>query len=211
MECSNPKHQELPAWNYPFGMTANPAGIGHPQTKRIFIDRIFPENLEPLADTFGFIKALSSDNPFNPADYKTKNLDTLPEKLRRAYADGDWDVFEGQYFTEFDPQKRKIPQDRVDGLIKPWWPRWISMDWGFVHTSAIYWHAHGKVSPEEAFKYLGRTWTEDKEVVITYRERVQAGVTNRQLGAIIVEGTGEEKMTRFFLSPNTPSGRKSAR
>ena len=91
VNCSNPKHQELPAWNYPFAITANPGGIGHAETKRIFIDHVLPEDLQPLAHSFGFIKALSSDDPFNPVDYKQKNLDALPEKLRRAYADGDWD------------------------------------------------------------------------------------------------------------------------
>jgi hypothetical protein len=24
---------------------------------------------------------------------------------------------------------------------KPWWPRWISVDWGFEHPAAAYWHA----------------------------------------------------------------------
>jgi hypothetical protein len=24
---------------------------------------------------------------------------------------------------------------------KPWWPRWISIDWGFEHPAATYWHA----------------------------------------------------------------------
>ena len=209
VECAIPNHDCLPTWNYPFAKTANPGGVGHAETKRVYIDHVFPDNLEPLASQFGFIKALSSDNPFNPVDYKAKNLDTLPEKLRRAYADGDWDVFEGQYFTEFDPQKRKISPDLAGGLIKPWWQRWISMDWGFTHYSAIYWHAKGKVSPEDARKYLGREWAAEQEAVVTYRERVQAGVTNKQLGAIIVQGTGEDKITRFFLSPDTKQRRGS--
>ena len=24
---------------------------------------------------------------------------------------------------------------------KPWWPRWISIDWGFEHPAAAYWHS----------------------------------------------------------------------
>ena len=65
------------------------------------------------------------------------------------------------------------------------------------------------MSPEDARKYLGRVWATEQEVAVTYRERVQAGVTNKQLGAIIVQGTGEDKITRFFLSPDTKQRRGS--
>ena len=30
-----------------------------------------------------------------------KGLQSLPEKLKQAYLEGDWNVFDGQYFPEF--------------------------------------------------------------------------------------------------------------
>ena len=216
VDCPIAAHRTTPRWNYPFAKTANPGGVGHAQTKRIYIDGVqsgnlnaFPAHLRSIAKSFAFVQARSTDNPFNPSDYHEKNLATLPEKLRLAYAEGRWDVFEGQYFTEFDADKRKVEPADAMALIKPWWPRWISHDWGYTHYSPMYWHARGTVSPEDARTYLGRNWTTDRDVVITYRERMPVGVTNRQLGAIAVEGSSEDHaltngesrtlITRYFI------------
>ena len=59
--------------------------------------------------------------------------------MRRAFLDGDWDVFAGQYFDRFDPSRHVTRAETIDW--KPWWPRWISIDWGFEHPAAAYWHA----------------------------------------------------------------------
>ena len=88
-----------------------------------------------------------------------------------------------------------------------------------LSDSPIYWHARGNVSPDDAWKYLGCQWSEERDVVITYRERMPVGMTNIQLGAVIVEGSGEDEIARFFLSlqiqrlimvASTPSKRKLA-
>ena len=48
----------------------------------------------------GFVPSKATDNPFIEPSY-IKNLNALPERRRRQLRDGDWDVFEGQYFHEF--------------------------------------------------------------------------------------------------------------
>ena len=100
--------------------TTNPGGIGHGWVKQRFIDAAEPgtpiiENTEvrmPDGSTQTIVrdrvfipatifdnKALLEENP----DY-LGSLALLPEKERNALLYGDWDTFEGQYFTEFRPE-----------------------------------------------------------------------------------------------------------
>src|SRR6185437_3384851 len=44
----------------------------------------------------------------------------------------------GQYFTNFDPSRSVIRAESIAAAA--WWPRWISIDWGFEHPAAVYWH-----------------------------------------------------------------------
>ena len=67
-----------------------------------------------------------------------KSLGALPEKLRKAFLEGDWSVFAGQYFDVFEPWRHSVRAEAM--RMQPWWPRWISVDWGFHHPSAVYWH-----------------------------------------------------------------------
>lgn len=85
----------------------NPGGVGHAWVKKLWIDRDFPEEMKALAPQFTYVKALPSDNPYLAASYLA-TLDSLPEKLRKAYRDGNWDVFEGQYFAEWDKEKHVV-------------------------------------------------------------------------------------------------------
>lgn len=79
-------------------LTANPGGPGHLYLKRLFIQRQFLENEDP--HDYDFVSAKVWDNRFlvenNPEYIKT--LEALPETKRRAWLEGDWDVFEGQAF-----------------------------------------------------------------------------------------------------------------
>ena len=83
-------------------LTCNPGGVGHGWVKRLFIDKAYREGENP--EDYCFIPALVYDNASliksNP-DY-VKQLEMLPEDLRRAWLLGEWDVFAGQFFTEFD-------------------------------------------------------------------------------------------------------------
>lgn len=83
-------------------LTCNPGGIGHGWVKRLFIERRFRESENP--DEYIFIPAGVYDNTAltekNP-DY-VKQLENLPEELKKAWLYGSWDVFSGQFFSEFD-------------------------------------------------------------------------------------------------------------
>jgi Phage terminase large subunit len=120
----------------------NPGNIGHAWVKSLFIDKQPAPGMDPReydpAD-YAFISARVWDNPIyaNDASY-LKTLQQLPDFYRRAFLDGDWSVFAGQYFTNFDLLRSVIRAERVHPA--DWWPRWISIDWGFEHPAAVYWH-----------------------------------------------------------------------
>jgi hypothetical protein len=127
----------------------NPGNIGHAWVKSLFIDKQSAPGMEPReydANDYAFISARVWDNPIyaNDPSY-IKSLQQLPDFYRRAFLDGDWSVFAGQYFTNFDPSRSVIRAERIAAAA--WWPRWISIDWGFEHPAAVYWHTTGPVAP----------------------------------------------------------------
>lgn len=89
--------------NYPKRIycTMNPGGVGHGWVKRLFIDRQYLG--AERAEDYSFIRSLVTDNAALMAsdpDY-LRSLQALPDKLRRAWLDGDWDIYEGQFFEDF--------------------------------------------------------------------------------------------------------------
>ena len=170
---------------------------------------------------YDFIRARLDDNPIyaNDATYR-RTLETLPEHLRRAFLEGDWTVFAGHYFDVFDVGRHTARPEDV--RLEPWWPRWISVDWGFNHPSAVYWHCAvpGAVNSQQ-FKVEGsnpsrpagspfdsRLPTANSRIV-TYREFVQNALSPRMLAQAIAERSGRERITEIFLSPDASAHRTS--
>lgn len=121
--------------------TCNPGGIGHQWVKRLFIDRQYREGEDP--EEYAFIPARLSDNPVlmeGDPGYR-KSLMALPEHLRRAYLEGDWDVLQGQYFPEFRRDIHVVEPKELPAH----WRRFRAMDWGYHDPCCVLWFA---VSPE---------------------------------------------------------------
>ena len=185
-----------------------------------------PENYDPR--DYDFVRARLDDNPIyaNDAEYR-RTLEALPEHLRRAFLDGDWEVFAGQYFDVFEFGRHTARPEDV--RLEPWLPRWISIDWGFQHPSAVYWHAavsagpspspslQRAVIPSEARNLSSASDLagnrRDPSVaplarddnpcrIVTYREFVQNGLSPRMLAQAIVERCGREPIREVFLSPD---------
>lgn len=132
--------------------TANPGSIGHAWVKKRFIDnrepfktyrQYFEINGIKVSRSSSFIPATVFDNKIllkNNPNYLAI-LSSLPERERKALLDGRWDVFAGQYFSEFDTTKH---------VVKPFtppddWRRFIAGDYGFSAPSAVGWFA---ISPD---------------------------------------------------------------
>jgi hypothetical protein len=85
--------------------TTNPGGIGHSWVKKRWVDVAYNKTYYDPHDgnTRIFIPSKVDDNPAicqNDPEY-IKYLDSLPERLRKAWRDGSWDLAEGAFFNEF--------------------------------------------------------------------------------------------------------------
>lgn len=115
-------------------LTCNPGGVGHGWVKRLFVDRCFKEDEDP--NDYLFIQALVYDNtPLTQNDPGyIKQLESLPKRLRDAWLLGRWDVFEGQFFTEFDPARHICtPEFIAQKELR----HFIAFDYGFDMTAAL--------------------------------------------------------------------------
>ena len=123
----------------------NPGGPGHQYIKRLFIDRVYKDDENP--DDYEFIQAKITDNKALMAvDSKYLNfLNHLPPKLRSAWRDGSWDVYEGQFFEEFTNDPDHYGDKRwthvIDPIkIRPHWPIYRSVDWGYEKPFSCGWY-----------------------------------------------------------------------
>lgn len=84
--------------------TMNPGGVGHMWIKRRFIDREYQQSERP--EDYIFVPSSVYDNEWlmeNDPDY-VRMLENLPENRRKMMLYGDWDVFEGIFFEEFNKE-----------------------------------------------------------------------------------------------------------
>lgn len=115
-----------------FVAATNPGGIGHSWVKRLWIDRDFPERYQKLKDEFYFLAALPDDNKYLDESYWDM-LESLPDGLKAAWRYGEWDVFEGQFFSEFRRDKHL-----VDGYkINPAFTTIGGLDYGSISALEI--------------------------------------------------------------------------
>lgn len=125
--------------NYPrrIYLTCNPGGVGHAWVKRLFIDRDFRRG-ERGCD-YSFISALVYDNSVliraDPAYVEA--LESLPGRLRDAWLHGRWDVFEGQFFAEFDESVHVFDAELSAAVIPNNTRRFVALDYGFDMLAAL--------------------------------------------------------------------------
>lgn len=115
----------------------NPGGPQSHWVRMRFIDKtVDPEQYPDYRpEEWAFIPSKLEDNPYLDQMYERKLL-ALPPELRKAYRDGDWDIFPGQFFPEW----RK--GTHVADLPVPPTARWFrAIDWGFVKPGACLWIA----------------------------------------------------------------------
>lgn len=114
-------------------LTCNPGGIGHAWVKRLFVDRDFRTGED--GRDYCFIPAQVYDNPtLLSADPEyVRSLESLPDKLRTAWLYGRWDVFEGQFFPEFDSSVHVCSDSAIPKRAR----RFIALDYGFDMLAAL--------------------------------------------------------------------------
>ena len=118
--------------------STNPGGIGHSWVKKRFIDPAEPQKSFIGEDgmTRIFLPAVLDDNKFlneGDPDYRRRLL-ALPEREKKALLYGDWNIFEGQYFTEFNPKIHicspfEIPKS---------WRKYRTIDYGLDRLACLW-------------------------------------------------------------------------
>lgn len=151
--------------------STNPGGVGHAWVKKRFIDPA-PPMTEFIGDkaagtTAIFIPSLAIENTFLMRGDPTyvQRLKALPETEMKALLYGEWDLFEGQFFDEFDKSVH---------VIKPFpipseWRRYRVFDYGLDRLACL-WVAID--STRDVYVY--REYCESNLTISTATEKILA-------------------------------------
>jgi len=178
----------------------NPGEIGHLWVKNKFIDKIHDKN-EMEAGQFCFVKSLVYDNPYIDKQYIV-TLDSLPDKLRAALRDGNWDVFEGQYFEQW-----KATNEKGEGyhVIEPFpipshWKRFVAIDWGYdPHYFVALWFAVTAENEMPPFR---------PRRMYVYRELNCQRKTPEMIWPLMQEVNGDDELAYIVFDPSCYNKRR---
>ena len=118
--------------------STNPGGVGHGWVKARFIDPAPPcesfigkDGMERI-----FIPSLLQDNRFlaeGDPKYRERLL-ALPEREKKALLYGDWNIFEGQYFTEFEAKRHIVSPFEIPKS----WRKYRTLDYGLDRLACLW-------------------------------------------------------------------------
>lgn len=169
-----------------FRGSCNPGDVGHVHVKKRYITPTMygkKTYTDPVTgNKIAFIPAKVTDNEAimqNDPAYINR-LNALPPSIRKAYRDGNWDIFEGQAFEEWNPnihicKSFPIPQH---------WRRWRACDNGYGDPFAWYWLAVDEDSRVHIYREYTREYTDPK---VTYLDQAK-NVAELSTRAAIVDG-----------------------
>lgn len=160
--------------------STNPGSRGHTWVKARFIDPAPPFTVFGEETTRLFIPARVEENHFlmEQDEKYVKRLQTLPENEKKALLYGDWNIFEGQFFGEFNNDKHVVHPTEIPSHYK----RFRSMDYGLDRT-ACHW------------------WAVDEEGNLTiYREFCQSGLTLSEAAREIVRLTPKTESIAYTVA-----------
>lgn len=170
--------------------TTNPGGVGHSWVKERFIDAA--PALEVYTDEFlqtrVFIPALVQDNKFlmeSDPNYVDR-LRQLDENSKRALLYGEWDLFEGKYFSEFSHSVHVISSFEIPSD----WKRYLCIDYGLDMLAAL-WVA-----------------VDNNGAAYVYREVYQSGLIISEAAKAILAAEQGERIYERLAPPDLFSRRQ---
>lgn len=146
-------------WRARMYSSFNPGNIGHGDIKTTFVD---PHKMKTETKT-RFFPSTYRDNPFLQPEY-VEYLNSLPGALGKAWREGNFDTFEGQYFIEWDYNVHTC----VPYPLHPGFKRFRAYDHGRANAACCKWYA---------LDYDGRLWV--------YRELYVKGKNAEEIAAEI--------------------------
>jgi phage terminase large subunit len=134
----------------------NPGGRGALWVKEFFIEHAVDRAEFPSYDPerYAFVEASLSDNPYISSQYR-RDLEDLPEMRKRQLLYGDWNAFEGQFFSEWRADVHIVNMPIERGI-----EHFGSMDWGYSSPGVMLWWAalpDGKYHVRYEHKFKGDT------------------------------------------------------
>ncbi len=165
-----------PNWRPRLYTSFNPGGIGHLYVKTKYVD---PYHQKTQKKTI-FVPSTYKDNPHLNVEY-TDYLEGLSGNLGRAWREGNFDIFEGQFFGEWNVNKHVIRPF----TIPEHWQRYRAYDHGRTAPACCKWYAVDE---------FGR--------VFVYRELYKAGLNVDELAAEIVRLSGKEEYRFSVADPS---------
>jgi phage terminase large subunit len=137
------RNPDIPNFTATLLMTGNPGGVSDLYFKTHFVNpdykRWRPNELK-YKDKFIFIPAKVQDNPWLSSDNEyIEKLDGMSEHYRQAWLLGNWNVFMGQFFEEWNVDVHVIESKPIPKA----WERQFGFDLGFTekHPSFGVWAA----------------------------------------------------------------------
>lgn len=161
-------------------LTCNPGGVGHEWVKRLFIDRDYRGSEK--GEDYTFIPARVYDNQalMGQDPGYVAMLENLPEDLRRAWLEGDWNVFAGQFFTEWREETHVCEPFPIPGH----WRRYFAMDYGLDMLAGYF------IALDEG----GRAWV--------YREVYQPDLIISEAARAILKAAEGESVESWLAPPD---------
>lgn len=189
-------------WKHSLGVrphiiaATNPGGVGHAWFKRRLVNAtdhgevvVDVEVVNPQSGVIeghrrtAFVPATLFDNAYIDPEYKL-NLMMLPEVEMRQLLYGDWDVFAGQFFSDWRQDLHVVRPFTVPAS----WPRIRAIDYGYAHPFVCLW---------AAFDGDGNAWV--------YREESQTKLTATEQARLVLakswrvdENDGERKLKELI-------------
>lgn len=189
--CTNPggpghawfKEDLVLATNH--GETVSTIRFEDPLTGNPILD---PTTGAPIERSIAFVPAFVDDNPHMPEEYKL-NLLMLNSTEMRQLLLGDWDVFAGQFFSDWRHDTHVIRPFNIPES----WPRVRALDFGTRNPYCCLWAAID--------------WDSN---IYVYRETYQAGLNALQQAQQVVAASrmvvdGRERPEKFQWSNADPA------
>lgn len=175
-------------------LTCNPGGVGHAWVKRLFVDRQYQG--DERADDYEFIQAKVTDNPVlmeKDPEY-IHMLESLPYELREAWLNGSWDVFAGQYFSEWDRDVHVVAPFEPPA----WWRRYVTIDYGLDMLAAYL-----IVVDEHDMAYAVREVYQGRDL-----GEGAKGLIVSEAAQAVLDMVGEDKITAYLAPPDLWAARQ---
>lgn len=160
-----------------------------------WIWRLWKQEKTKLAGTH-LVESTTYENADNlPADF-LKQLETLPELVRKRYVMASWDVFEGQVFDEFDESIHVIDPF----LVPREWFRFEGIDHGYTNPTSVHWY--GADFDEKIFSYDEHYESKQlvdyhAKVILARRAKSLFGGEKQQIQSTYIDPSTRAENTEF--------------